>query len=247
MKKRILAVLCVVVSLSLMACGKEEVKDAAVAEATESAEAEVAASEEDKIAAIEEQVEEAEAAVEEDIDASLVKAVGAVNGNIYENEYFGFGIDLGSDWVIQSSEQIMKNQQATTDMIGDDFKQYLESANYVIDFMATQNDINTVNLAIEKLTGISRLVSEEDYLDVSKDSLQGALESMGAEVVSIEDTTTQIGSETYSAILVTGSYSGIDIYEKLTVMKKGGFINCITVCTWQENTTDDVYADMYLL
>ena len=107
--------------------------------------------------------------------------------------------------------------------------------------MATHaNQMDTLGVVMEKLSGINLLISEEQYLAASKDGAVGALESMGITVTAAEVVKIQFAGAEHYALTVEGNYLGIDVYECLVAVKCNGYIVAVTACTWDTNTCMDI-------
>lgn len=262
MKKRFLAMMCVLtMSFSIVACGSnDEVKEfpAEVEETLEEAEEEISEEADDLIEEIEAAAEAVEEAVAEETeeetaeaeeDSPISKALGTVADYSYENEFFNFGVKLDDSWTFLDAEQILATKEETANLVGDEYKEYLTSTSYISDFMAVnENQTDTVNLAVEKLPIAYITLSEEEYLSIAKESLTGALESMGISNISLEDKTVTIGTETHPSILVVGEYAGVEVYEEIVAIKKNNFVASLTVCYWVEDHTEEFFdTHMYAI
>ena len=109
-------------------------------------------------------------------------AVGSSSGNRYENTFLGIGCALDENWTFLSDEQIRENNAAAADMMAEEYQEMVEAADVVYDMMANhQNEVDTLSLNMEKLSGAAKLVTEEQYAQLSLEGLESSLSSMGIE------------------------------------------------------------------
>lgn len=175
-------------------------------------------------------------------------SAGTSSGSKYENQFVGIGCELDSNWVLMSDEEMQEVNKASQEIMGEEYQEMLEQAEVVYDMMATNvNETDTVNVNLEKLTGIARLIDESDYVEQSLESLSEPLESMGIENVQTETGEMEFAGATHKTISIEGEFMGTKIYEKLVCVKCSGYMAVVTVCTWQENTTDQVLESFYAL
>ena len=263
MKKRVIAVLLAVSLVCVMtACGEKEVTgnvteakvenvEAALAEAEAAVEETEAEEEEAVVEEVSEVVEEvAEEAAEEAEEEAIT--IGVNEGNTYENEYFGIGCTLDSDWTLESQEQILARNQLASDLVGDEIGEVLsdafESGRVITDMVAVNaNGMDTVNVGIEKLVGGAMLIDEKQYIDLSEPQLIEALTSMGLENVTTTKIDLDFAGDKHAGVLIEAEYSGVPVYEELAVVKNGAYILCVTAATWQENGIDAIFSNFYAL
>lgn len=173
-------------------------------------------------------------------------STGTSSGSKYENKFIGIGCELDSNWVLMSDAEMQEVNKASQEMVGGEYQKMMEQAEVVYDMMATNvNETDTVNVNLEKLSGIARLIDESDYVEQSLASLSEPLESMGIENVQMETGEMEFAGATHKTVSVEGDFMGIKVYEKLVCVKCSGYMAVVTVCTWQENTTDQVLESFY--
>ena len=74
----------------------------------------------------------------------------------------------------------------------------------------------------------------------AKDPAVGALASMGLTIVSAEQTKIQFAGEEHTALTIEADVGGYAMYETMVVIKCPGYIACVTVCTWLQNTCQEI-------
>ena len=103
--------------------------------------------------------------------------------------------------------------------------------------MATHsNQMDTITVGFEKLTGTNKLMTEASYLEATKDLTKGALESMGMTNVTITIGEAPFAGKNHSYAAISAQFNGIDVFERLVTLKCSDYMVIITVCTWQNDT-----------
>lgn len=162
---------------------------------------------------------------------------GSVKTNKYTNEFVGISLELGSEWTFLSDAEIEENNKQSLGMVGDNYKEMLESANTFTDMMATHsNQMDTISVGFEKLVGANASLTETQYIDLSKDALKGALESMGMTNVQVTSGTALFAGEQHAYVAVSAKFNGVAVYERMAVVKCPGYMITVTVCTWQTDS-----------
>ena len=134
------------------------------------------------------------------------------------------------------------NEQ-TLGMVGDDYKAMLANASVIQDMLATDADqLNTINVVLEKLNVASLFVTEEQYMSLSKDPAVNALSTMGLNIISAEITNVEFAGKEHVALAIEAEISGIAMYEYIVLVKCNGYMACVTACTWVENTCMDILS-----
>ena len=175
-------------------------------------------------------------------------AVGSSSGNRYENTFLGIGCKLDENWTFLSDEQIRENNAAAADMMADEYQEQVQDADVVYDMMANhQNEVDTLSLNMEKLSGAAKLVTEEQYAQLSLEGLEGSLSSMGIENIQTSVEQISFAGGTHACIRLEGEYSGVKVYESLVCFKRGGYMALACACTWMEDGTQAILDSFYAL
>lgn len=173
-------------------------------------------------------------------------SMGSTSGNQWENAFIGIGCKLDENWTFLSDEEILQQNQLSTDLVGEEYKEALESAAVVYDMMASHVDgMKNVSVNLEKLTGAALLINEETYVSVAVENAVGALESMGIENVQATTEEITFGGGNHYCVRIEGESSGNKLYETLVAIKCNGYIACITVATWIEDGTGEILGCFY--
>lgn len=162
---------------------------------------------------------------------------GSVKTNKYTNEFVGISLELGSEWTFLSDAEIEEVNKQSLGMVGDNYKEMLESANTFTDMMATHsNQADTISVGFEKLIGANASLTEKQYIDMSIDALKGALESMGMTNVQVTSGTALFAGEQHVYVAIAAKFNGVAVYERMAVVKCSGYMITVTVCTWQTDS-----------
>ena len=174
--------------------------------------------------------------------------MGSSSGNRYENTFLGIGCKLDENWTFLSDEQIRENNTAAAGMMADEYQKQVQDADVVYDMMANhQNEVDTLSLNMEKLSGAAKLVTEEQYAQLSLEGLEGSLSSMGIENIQTSVEQISFAGGTHACIRVEGEYSGVKVYESLVCYKRGGYMALACACTWLEDGTQTILDCFYAL
>lgn len=167
--------------------------------------------------------------------------IGSTTGNTYKNTFLGIQCTLDETWIFKTDEEIKAVNDTTMELVGDEYKEAMANAPVVYDMMATHtNGMDSISVVLEKLSGLNVLMTEQTYMDLSKDNAVNALASMGLNIQSAETFTVQLAGKDHVALMIEADVGGYAIYECMVVVKCGGYIACITVCTWLENYCMDL-------
>lgn len=168
-------------------------------------------------------------------------ALGTVKNGKYINRFAQISCELGSDWVFLNDEQIRENNKLTLGLLDKNYVEQLKNVEVFTDMIATNvNQMDTVTVTFEKLSGVYRNFTEQEYLSKSKTSTKNALKSIGFENVILS-----IGKSKFAGVKryyhnISAMYNGIPVYEQITTVKCGDYMAVIVACTWQTNTCSEI-------
>lgn len=168
-------------------------------------------------------------------------SIGSASGNTYKNEFIGIQCVLDGNWVFKTDEEMRQINQITSDLVDEEYKNFVSNLTVVQDMMAVNtNQMDTINVVLEKLSGANLFLTADQYMSLSKDATVNALASMGLNIVSAEVTKVQFAGEEHAALVIQADVEGIAVYEVLLAIKCNGYMACVTACTWIENTCMDI-------
>lgn len=168
-------------------------------------------------------------------------ALGTVKDGKYINRFAKISCELGSDWVFLSDEQIRENNKLALDLRDKNYVEQLKNVETFTDMLATNvNQMDTVVVTFEKLSGVYRNFTEQEYLSKSKTSTKNALKSIG-----LENVVLSIGKSKFAGVKryhhnISAKYNDIPVYYQIVNVKCEDYMAVIVACTWQTNSCDEI-------
>ncbi len=159
-----------------------------------------------------------EAPTEVPTDDLTPTLLGTIDGNVYENNYVGFGCEFPETWTIASAETLQELPAAIDEMLADtDLDNTLPQ---IMDLYAQDSSANiSVNVLYTQLPPAERLaymLMDEDAiveaLLAQKDMLEKTYTQMGMEVVSIEKDTVKFLDEDHTVMHTVCSSGGTEAH-----------------------------------
>lgn len=148
---------------------------------------------------------------------------GTVDGNVYDNEYFGLRCTLPEDWAFLSDEQLdEKVDSAVEDPIISGFDSEIQAfvntdGNGCAAAAASEDGLKNFNIVIQYLSGWGRYISEGDMCQIALHQLgvpeDGDLSALGLEGSFIRKNTVRFCGEEHDGLLLeyTDTSLGIEI------------------------------------
>ncbi len=169
---------------------------------------------------------------------------GVVVGNTYTSEFAGITCTLGESWTFLSQDEIAQITGVASDLTTDEkLKESLNSGATIYEMYAMDSDSTSLNITVGDLGVIYGSVLEvKDYASSAADQMPSALESIGMTDVTSKLTTVDFAGQQQTAIAVTASFQGIQMYEVLVCLKQGNYIYNVTVCSYGSDRTAEVLA-----
>lgn len=240
MKRTIALLLTLAMLFALCACGKteEEIRGAVTAISEEPKAEEAAPSETEETTA-----ESAEEAPIEDVEVKL----GLVEGGRYESEFLGIGCELDENWTYASIEEMAQIMGMTTEVFAEtDYAESIKSAEMFYDMYAARTDgLGSINILLQNMGLLyGAVISEEQYVDLSTESLSSQLESAGFANVEWERVELDFAGESRPGLKISSEIEGVPYYCTQVYIKSGSHIAVITLATYFEDTTESM-ADYF--
>lgn len=176
-------------------------------------------------------------------------SMGDAEGLVYENDFIGLGCKLDEGWSFYTDEQIMELNNYTADIAGEEFEEMLANAQVIYDMFAVdERQMNNINVNLEKID--NRLLMSVEVSDIYEQNLPMLKEifnGMGYVNVQAELITVTIDGEEFSGMSLSGEINGLNVYQKSIGVKCVGYLASISVTTYMEDTTDDIFSKFYLV
>ena len=244
---KILSLLLAVLLLALLGCGGSD----KTAGTTQSGE---------KTGTVEGTVETAPAATEapqeetpqeEAAPAEEGPLTGALQNNVYTNEYFALGCTLDENWRFNTREEIAQFNSETAEMIDDeDVKAALKDGIYYIDMAAEADEgLVQINAVIENIGVIYGITMDESgYIDVAlENDLNAMLAAMGMENVKVEKNEVELAGAAHAGLRIEAEYQGVSIYQQVVAVKKNSYVMTVTCACCGEDILSTMLGYFYAL
>lgn len=230
MKKLFAIVLLLAMLLSLCACGKSENEiRGQISAPAESASGESAPAEEAEEPGLAEAAENVEA------------EAGVINGGRYESSFLGIGCELDENWTYASREQMIELLGTTSDMFNDtEYEDAIKDAEMFYDMYAAVADgTASINVLVQNLGLIyGTVLSVEQYVDLSTQSLSEQLEAAGFSDVKWEKVELDFAGETRPGLKISSQVQGIPYYCTQSYIKAGNHIAVVSFAAYFEDSTE---------
>ncbi len=179
---------------------------------------------------------------------------GTVNGNTYENEMLGYGVELPPDWIFEDEESIAETNQFGEDAMSEELIEQIKEAGNILD-MSAANSLGTQNINVQFLNipnvygeGFAMLITPEAVIDVMIPELESSLEISGYEISSIKKAEYTISGESITGIKVIGTMYGMDVYQDMLVTKPNNlYLAMITITSFGNDNGDEIISRFYKL
>lgn len=169
---------------------------------------------------------------------------GTVQDNVYWNEIMKIGCALDETWYFYSEEKIMEADGMTADMLEGKIAEMIENGGAITDMFAQNLETGaTVNVVFERVSlPDSLLYNEKNYIEASIPTVEEALTQMGIEDVAFTVQEAEFLGETHCAVLITGLYSDVPVYEQVAVVKDGRNFIVVTIFSVMEGEAEEVLS-----
>ena len=180
------------------------------------------------------------------VDASEI--VGVKENNVYANEFLGIMAAFSDDWYVLSDEETAQTMGYVADAIDNaELADQLRNSGTVCDLYAIKldNSGDNINIQLEDLGFLYGLaMSEEAYFKQAEPQLKTGLEQMGLTNVKIESEKIEFAGEKHVTCLVSASYGGTPVYERMVIVKSGNYMATVTGFSFDRNRADAM-IDMF--
>lgn len=169
---------------------------------------------------------------------------GTIEDNVYWNETMKIGCALDETWYFYSEEEIMETNGLTADMLEGKIAEMIENGGAITDMFARNLKTGaTLNVVFERVSlANSLLYNEKNYIEASTATVEEALTQMGIEDVAFTVQEAEFLGETHCAVLITGLYSDVPVYEQVAVVKDGRNFIVVTIFSVLEGEAEEVLS-----
>lgn len=174
---------------------------------------------------------------------------GTVNGDVYENEFTGMGYKLNAGWTFYSDDQIRELNNATGDMMEEEYQKLLENSTVIYEMFAVDSEgINNFNVNVEKLNKM-----QMNNFDISSNFeqsfpiIESSYENMGYTDVAYEVGTAVVAGRELDVMYITAEISGIPMYQTMFSYRCGQYLVSACASTFYEDTSAEIFENIYWL
>ena len=176
-------------------------------------------------------------------------ALGEVAGSKYESEFIGLGFTLPEGWNFYTDEEIAEMNNYVGDIAGQDYRDLLKNATVIYD-MAAASPSQTDNVMVtleKKPNSMLKNLNLAQTLEASFSVVKSSMENMGYRNLTHEVTTLTIDGETFTAMHITGTLSGMTMRQTSIVIKCNGYLASLAVTTFDAAGTAPLLDNIYIL
>ena len=169
---------------------------------------------------------------------------GTIQDNVYWNETMKIGCALDETWYFYSEEEIMEANGLTADMLEGKISEMIENGGAITDMFAQNLETGaTLNVVFERVSlANSLLCNEKNYIEASIPTVEDAFAQLGIENVKLTIQDMEFMGKTHCAVLITGLYSGVPVYEQIAVVKDGRNFIVVTIFSVMEGEAEEVLS-----
>lgn len=172
---------------------------------------------------------------------------GTIQDNVYWNETMKIGCALDENWYFYSEEEILEANGLTADILEGKIAEMIENGGAITDMFAQNLETGaTLNVVFERVSlANSLLYNEKDYIEASISTVEDAFAQLGIENVELTIQDMEFMGETHCAVLITGLYGDVPVYEQVAVVKDGRNFIVVTIFSVMEGEAEEVLSGFF--
>lgn len=168
---------------------------------------------------------------------------GNIEGNVYTSEYLGISFTKPGSWVYSTDEEIAAAVNISVDMmLGDNFKNTIESTSSIFDMMVVDTNTRTnINIGFENLSlTFASNITVEQYIQ----ALENQLANVSGMTVSFPETfeTVMLGQTEFTKVECTTTMQGVSMKQVYYLNKLDKFMRFVILTIPSGYTTEQVEA-----
>ena len=176
------------------------------------------------------------------------EVLGKVDSHHYSNLFLGIEADFDDGWYILSREETAETMGLAADLSSDeDVAELLRNSGTTIDLyaMSLNGNGDNVNLQLYNLLtsmGIGSLgLTEDEFYEAGmSDGIVEGLKSVGVENIQFDKQPYEFAGEEHVSVLVTGTFNGVPLYERMVLIKNGNYVATVTAFSYNEQNVDKI-------
>lgn len=177
-------------------------------------------------------------------------SMGRIEGGTYTNDYAGFTMTLGGDWVFYSAEELQDLPENIAELVKDtELGDAMDPVNQFTDVLAESvEELTTINVLYQKLDLTTRLayaaMDEEAVLDGTLEQAEMMIEGYAQAGIIVENMekvkVTYLGQER-TALKTTSTANGIPYYIlQIFETRLGAYSVTVTFASFMEDKTESL-------
>ncbi|MBO4330592.1 MAG: hypothetical protein J5827_00795 [Oscillospiraceae bacterium] len=173
---------------------------------------------------------------------------GAIDGDIYENPYLGYGCKL-ENWSFADESRLAELNNLGEELLNSDFQSAIRDSDIIFEMYAESED-GLQNAAIQfQKTEIldGERLSDEEIMEMMISVMAPAFEAQGYDDLTLKITTVPLDGDEHCGIEIKGEFYGIPLYQKEVMVRCGEHCAFITVTGVVDDTVDEVFERFYRL
>lgn len=173
---------------------------------------------------------------------------GEVKNETYENAFLGLGCTM-EGWHYYTDEEMEEVNQRTKAALSNELDELVDR-NIAIMMVERPDGMQNVNIQLQNVkdyVAIYNMMGLEYVATSSLGGFESTLEAAGFTDIQLGVGELNIGDKTFTC--VTGEYklNGIQVYFKQIWDLRDNYLVTVTATTIQDNTTDEVFSNFFLL
>ena len=176
-------------------------------------------------------------------------SLGEVTGKKYESEFIGIGFTLPEGWEFYTDEEIKELNNFVEDKAGQDYLDLLKNATVIYDMAAASpSQTDNVMVTLEKIPNAQlNKLNLAQSLETSFSVVKSSLENMGYRNITHEVTTLTIDGETFTAMHITATLSGMTMRQTSIAIKCNGYLASLAVTTFDAAGTAPLLENIHVI
>lgn len=172
--------------------------------------------------------------------------VGVKSEHSYANEFLGIMASFSDAWYVLNDEETVQAMGYVVDSLdNEELAAQLSNNGVVCDLYALtlDNSGDNLNIQIENLGFLYGMVMSEDaYYDAAVPQLEAGLGQLGMENIRVEKQVQDFAGSEHVCILVSGTYRGTPVYERMALVKAGSYMATVTAFSFDKARAADMLS-----
>lgn len=170
-------------------------------------------------------------------------SLGVVNGQTYENVFFGIGLTVDGQWVFKTPEEMAALNNTTLADFDREAAEAMARSNGYYDMMAVSADgKKNINVAVLNMGLMGVTMTEEDIVQNSLSTAAAAFQAAGYTNVETGVEECTVAGMTVPCAVIKATLEGEPQYERQVYVLMGTYYAAITLAASTEDEVDAMTA-----